>query len=187
MSAGLGERVFLDACVLFPALVRSLVLSMAAEGLYTPLWSARVLEEWRRAAEHKQRAGSEAEAAAKRMKDAFPEAEVPSAPELEASITLPDPADVHVLAAAAAAGATTLLTFNLRDFPARVLAGHGVTVRHPDGFLWEALSHDPARMTALTKGVLAGFEVEPGRERAVLKNARLPRFAKALTNGNEPR
>jgi hypothetical protein len=68
-------RVFLDACVLFPAVVRAIVLGAAEAGIYTPLWSARVLEEWRRAAIAKQGAGAEEVVfnAADAMKIAFPD------------------------------------------------------------------------------------------------------------------
>ena len=47
---------------------------------------------------------------------------------------LPDPDDRHVLAAAIHAGAEVIVTFNLADFPASVLAGHGIEGRHPDAF-----------------------------------------------------
>lgn len=171
-------RVFLDACVLYPALVRSLLLSMAARGLYTPLWSARVLEEWRRAAARNE-AGDDAEAAAARMTAAFPEAAHPANPDLEATITLPDPADAHVLAAAADAQADVILTFNLRDFPARALAAYQMAPRHPDGFLWESLDTHPEAMGQVTSGVLEQFDVPRNRARAALKRARLPRFGKA--------
>ncbi|MFK7943001.1 MAG: RSP_2648 family PIN domain-containing protein [Paracoccaceae bacterium] len=175
------ELVFLDACVLFPSFTRSLLLSMAVEGIYKPLWSARVLEEWRRAIgrKHGDAAASQAEIAAKRMERAFPNAEVPACPDLEAQIRLPDPADAHVLAAAVEAGADVLLTFNLRDFPARTLAAHGVEARHPDAFLWAAFDAEDARMRALVCGVLTEFDIPPDRARAAFKRARLSRFGKA--------
>jgi len=50
------------------------------------------------------------------------------------SLTLPDPDDRHVLAAAVRAGAGVIVTTNLKDFPAAILAGHGVAAQHPDAF-----------------------------------------------------
>ena len=41
-----GEPIFLDACVLFPIVVRRIVLGAARAGLFRPLWSRRVLDEW---------------------------------------------------------------------------------------------------------------------------------------------
>ncbi len=38
--------VVLDACVLYPAPVRDILLSLAAEGLYKPKWSATIQNEW---------------------------------------------------------------------------------------------------------------------------------------------
>ena len=175
-------KVFLDACVLYPALVRRLVMDAAAAGMFQPLWSARVLEEWRRAVAAK--LGPEAEdaatAAAHAMQAAFPGASVAADPGLEATLHLPDPADTHVLAAAVAGGAGAILTFNLRDFPRRTLAGHGIEARHPDGFLWELLSTHEKALLGIANVALCGHGIEPALARAALKRARLSRFGKAF-------
>jgi hypothetical protein len=36
----------LDACVLYPAPVRDLLLSVADEGLFNPVWSQTIQDEW---------------------------------------------------------------------------------------------------------------------------------------------
>lgn len=175
-------RGFLDACVLYPPLVRGLLIGAAEAGFFTPLWSARVLAEWRISIARKQ--GLEAEdvavAAQGMLAERFPSAEIMAEPEIEAAIHLPDPADAHVLAGAIAGGAELIITFNLRDFPRRVLAGHGIEARHPDGLLWEFWSNAPERMGLVMGAVLDQAKVEPDRVRAVLKRAKLPRFGKAL-------
>ncbi len=173
----IGERVFLDACVLYPPLLRGLVLGAADEALIAPLWSLRVLDEWVLAIARKA-PGALAEAeAARAALAARPGATVPSAPDLEAAFALPDPADAHVAAAAAAAGADTLLTLNLRDFPARALAPHGLAARHPDGALWELWSRAPEAMGRVLADALPGLD--PAARRVPLKRARLSRFGKA--------
>ncbi|MBL3553988.1 PIN domain-containing protein, partial [Rhodovulum sulfidophilum] len=43
-------KVLLDACVLYPTVLREILLGVARRGGFTPLWSARILEEWARAA-----------------------------------------------------------------------------------------------------------------------------------------
>lgn len=176
-----AQPVVLDACVLFPPLVRSLVLASAAEGLFRPVWSRRILDEWRIAAVNKtgRRTGYAVDAVIKRMRRTWPGAAVMPDAEAEARLRLPDRNDVHVLAAAIAATAPVILTFNLRDFPTRVLAGYGIEARDPDGYLWELLSHHPEAMSRVVTGVLAEAKVSPDRARAALKKARLPRLGKA--------
>lgn len=56
------------------------------------------------------------------------------------TLTLPDPDDRHVLAAAGHCGATALVTFNLKDFPADTLAPFGVEAVHPDEFVVRLLA-----------------------------------------------
>lgn len=38
----------LDACVLYPAPIRDILLCMAEQGLYRPKWSALIQKEWKR-------------------------------------------------------------------------------------------------------------------------------------------
>ena len=42
-------KAVLDACVLYPTVLREILLGVAARGLYEPLWSDRILREWTRA------------------------------------------------------------------------------------------------------------------------------------------
>lgn len=50
------------------------------------------------------------------------------------SLSLPDPADRHVLAAAIRVGAEVIVTHNLKDFP-EALARYDIEALHPDDFL----------------------------------------------------
>ena len=59
------------------------------------------------------------------------------------SLTLPDPDDRHVLAAAIEAGARVIVTFNLADFPRTALESHGVEAIHPDDFIAGLFDADP--------------------------------------------
>ncbi len=177
---------FLDACVLYPPLVRSILLGAAEAGLFRPRWSRRVLDEWRIAALNRGAAETELDRSIVLVEAAFPEAMTVPDPEVEGMVSLPDPADAHVLAGAIAAGAEVLLTFNLRDFPARRLAGHGVAPRHPDGFLWELLSHAPEVMSAVIRSAAGqAGAAAPAEIRRALKRARLPRLGKAFEALNE--
>lgn len=178
-------RLVLDACVLFPTVLRQILLGCAREGLFEPAWSDRILEEWARATT---RLGPLAEAQARadatRARAAFPRATVPPQPGLEARLLLPDPNDVHVLATAIAGHADAIVTFNATDFPRHLLAAEGIARRDPDGFLWELWSHHPEAIAAVVSQVHAEAERiagQPLSPRALLKRAKLPRLAKALS------
>ena len=51
------------------------------------------------------------------------------------AVTLPDPEDRHVLAAALRAHAQMIVTSNLRDFPGEELGKWNIEAKHPDDFL----------------------------------------------------
>ena len=109
--------VFLDANVLVPYNLMSVLLTMAEDGLFIPRWSQAVLDETSRALVEK--LGLPRDDVTRRiqaMTEAFPEAMVTGYEHLEATVNC-DPKDRHVLAAAVAAGADALVTVNLRDFP----------------------------------------------------------------------
>jgi len=108
-----GPRILIDACVLYPTVMREMVIGAAAEGAFVPLWSARILEEWARAAI---KLGPEGEAQARSeiamLRAAWPRAECPPAPGREARLWLPDANDIHVLAVAVEASADMIMTLN---------------------------------------------------------------------------
>lgn len=181
----MGQRLLLDACVLYPPLVRGIILGVAESGLITPLWSQRILDEWRIAILRKQGVEEEENVVAiqARMAESFPKALMRPDPKVEAEVELPDPADAHVVAAAVTAEAPKILTFNLRDFPRRALWQYGVEAQHPDSFLWLLLSEERAAMTTQISRALEAQNIPEDRHRAALKRARLPRFGKAWIGG----
>lgn len=63
-------------------------------------------------------------------------------------LTLPDPDDRHVLAAAIHAQASVIVTFNLRDFPQSTLMRYGINVQHPDDFLSLLIENAPEAVCA---------------------------------------
>ena len=178
-------RVLLDACVLYPTVMREMLIGVAKAGLYQPQWSARILEEWARAA---RKIGPEGEPIARGeialLRSKWPHAEVPANPGLETRLWLPDANDVHVLASAIAGSADILLTMNRADFPQNILGEEGITRRDPDGFLWQLASEHPDLVDEAVKSVHARAEHLSGQQldlRKLLKKARLPRLGKALT------
>lgn len=180
-------RVVIDACVLFPTVMREVVLALAEQGLFEPKWSERILEEWARAAA---KLGPDGEMQARGevalVKARFPKAIVPPHAGLEARLWLPDPADIHVLAAAVSSSADAILTVNAMDFPKNILAEEGLERLDPDAFLLSLHEAQPATVRAAAQGVrdeairLSG---EDWTFRALMKKARLPRLGKALERG----
>ena len=43
-------KAVLDACVLYPTVLREILIGVAEAGLFTPVWSPRILAEWQHAA-----------------------------------------------------------------------------------------------------------------------------------------
>lgn len=188
-SRAAPQKVLLDACVLYPTVMREVLLGCAAAGLYTPLWSARIFEEWARAAA---RLGPLDEALARGeiavLSAAFPQALVAPQPGLEARLHLPDENDIHVLAAAIAGSADAIVTQNRADFPRATLAAEGLLRFDADGFLWALWSDAPAAVAAVAEAVRARAEAlsnQPQSLRGLLKRAKLPRLAKALEGALE--
>ena len=69
------------------------------------------------------------------MNQAVPDCLVAGHEGLLAGLSLPDPDDCHVLAAAIQGGAECIVTYNLKDFPATALTAltaHRIQAQHPD-------------------------------------------------------
>jgi len=180
-------KVLIDTCVIYPTVMRQMVLGVAGQGVFTPLWSARIIEEWQRAAQKLGPEGvAQAGAEAALLSAHWPDAEISWPPSLEARLWLPDPADVHVLAAAISGSADMILTLNAKDFPRNILAEEGLSRADPDGFLqgiWEA---QPDLVAEVAKEVLDQANRLSGESwemRSLMKKARLPRLGKALETG----
>jgi len=177
-------KLVLDACVLYPTVMREVLIGAARAGFYTPLWSDRILEEWARAAA---RNAPEQEAQARgeiaMLTAQWPRARVAAAPGLEGRLWLPDPADVHVLAAAVAGHADGIVTMNAKDFPRNILAEEGLSRADPDTLLLGFFEAQPEAMRATADAVLEEARRLSGDDwtmRSLMKKARLPRLGKAL-------
>ena len=177
-------RAVLDACVIYPTVLREILMGCAAAGLYRPLFSERILREWVRATAKLgpvQQAVAEGEAAL--LRATFPQAMLREYTNIEARLMLPDANDVHVLAVAIGGSADCIVTFNAVDFPRHLLAEEGVQRRDPDGFLWELWSHKPDTVAQVVNAVHATacrLSGETFTRKSLLKRARLNRLAKAL-------
>lgn len=130
----------LDACVLYPAPLRDLLLSLASAGLYQARWTRTIKDEWiSNLLRH--RPDLQPEALARTvalMNEAIADCLIENFEHLIDTITLPDPDDRHVIAAAIASEADAVITFNIKDF-----AGiPEIEVLHPDDFLVSQFSYN---------------------------------------------
>lgn len=131
-----GYQAVLDACVLVNAALRDTLLRVAEPPrLYLPRWSATIIDELTRTLEDK--IGLSAAQTARlvgqiheHFGDCWVEGYEPLIPAMGNHSK-----DRHVLAAAVRTGAQTIVTFNLRDFPAEALALWNVEAQSPDAFL----------------------------------------------------
>ena len=71
---------------------------------------------------------------------------------LESALTLPDPNDRHVLAAAIHCKASAIVTYNIDDFPADVLATYNIEAQHPDDFFRHQAGLDLSAVIEAVKG-----------------------------------
>ncbi|MCL4522134.1 MAG: PIN domain-containing protein [Firmicutes bacterium] len=143
---------FLDACVLYPATLRDVLLTLSEGGLYQIRWSADVLDEMERNLIKNGRSDGRVR---RIMESAFPDAMVGKD---EFSLRIQDmpnhPKDRHVLAAAMACEADILVTANLKDFRELPVNCKAV-IKHPDDFLLDQLNDSPRQVLDGLKGMTA--------------------------------
>jgi predicted nucleic acid-binding protein len=135
----MGFVAVYDASVLYPSTTRDLLIRIAQAGLVQAKWTDTILDEVftslvkNRPDLDPARLGRTRELMAGAIRDVLVVGYQP----LMEVLTLPDPDDRHVLAAAIRARAQLIVTGNLRDFPAAALAPRDVEARGA------RLSHEP--------------------------------------------
>ena len=129
------DTAVLDACVLFRGGARDFLLWIAEAGAFSPAWSDTIHEEWMSGRRDKfDDPMSRLNYAREQMEKAFPGAHFDPDPETLKAILLPDANDLHVIAVAVAAHAKSIVTYNVRHFPDRVLGPLGLRAETPDEF-----------------------------------------------------
>ena len=131
----------LDACVLYPAPLRDLLMHLALTDLFRAKWTDAIHEEWMRSVLKSRPDLSRAQL--QRTRDLMDfhvrDCLVTGYEDLIPVLTLPGQDGRHVLAAAIRSGADVIVTYNLSDFPAESLAKWGITSQHPDEFVLHLL------------------------------------------------
>ncbi len=144
MSEATPLIAILDASVLYPAPLRHLLVALSIAGAFRARWTSTIQDEWTRSL-LRDRPDLDAQRIARtcHLMDAhIDDAVVEGYDHLIEQLTLPDPDDRHVFAAAIHCGASVIVTVNLKDFPATALEERHVKAQHPDSFLLDLIEKD---------------------------------------------
>lgn len=152
-----------DANILYPAPLRDLFIRLAQAGLVRARWTEAIHEEWVRNVLKDNVSLSPERLARTRtlMNEAVRDCLVTGYEGLIDSLTLPDPDDRHILAAAIHADAEVIVTFNLKDFPAAALASYNIEAQHPDEFLGSLFDAAPGPVCGAVKRQREGLRNPP--------------------------
>jgi hypothetical protein len=143
----------LDACVLYPASLRDLLVELGYQGVILARWTAEIHEEWMgHLLANRPDLDRNRLERTRVMMDRVRDCLVSGHQFLIPSLDLPDPDDRHVLAAAIHCDARVIVTLNLKDFPPGALAAYRIEAQHPDSFLFDLLG---ARRKAFLAAVRA--------------------------------
>lgn len=140
-----GLTAFLDASVLYPAPLRDFLMYLTLTDVYRAKWSQQVHTEWIEALlrTRPELPRTQLERTRDLMNLHVEDALVEEFEHLIDGLTLPDPNDRHVLAAAIKSRSNLIITNNLKDFPSSVLAVFDIEAIHPDIFVLRLLEVSP--------------------------------------------
>jgi hypothetical protein len=151
----------LDACIMMSGLLRPLFLQLAQTGLFTPLWTDKIGQEWQRNAARLWPIDPELlRNEWQTMQAQFPAANMGDVTPFETSLKHTDRKDKHVAATGIAAvsaalhGPISVLTWNIKDFSRSELRRQQLGLIDPDRLLsqwWP--THRQILLEALNKTV----------------------------------
>lgn len=178
--------VIYDACVLYPAPLRDLLMHLALTDLFKARWTDQIHEEWISSLLDKNKFDRIALERTRDLMDAnVRDAKVYGYEYLIETLTLPDPKDRHVLAAAIKANGNAIVTFNLKDFPVEELAKYDVEVIHPDNFIHYQIDLNPAVACSAIKRQRESLKNPPKTQQEfldILIKQQLPKTVSELRN-----
>jgi len=179
--------VLYDACVLYPAPLRDLLIRLANTGIVRGRWSATILDECFRniLANRPDLRPDALDRTRELMRQAVPDCMVSGFEDLIEALELPDPDDRHVLAAAIRAGAQAIVTFNLADFPSEKLASYNIEAKHPDDFVLDAIDLAPGLVTAVVSQQAKALKSPPRSVGELLDTLRDQRLVRSVAKLRE--
>ena len=152
-----------DACVLYPAPLRDLLMQLALTDLFRARWTEAIHEEWIRAvlADRTDLKQADLLYTKERMDQNVRDCLVTGYEPLIETLTLPDEDDRHILAAAIRGRVDVIVTYNLKDFPADVLSLHDIEAQHPDEFIAHLIDLAPTMVLEAAKLIRARLKNPP--------------------------
>ena len=136
MAGSARYTAVLDANVLYPTLVRDMLMSLATADLYHARWTSQIHDEWTRAlAKNRPDIAEKLPDVVTLMNRAVPDCLIENYESLIPAIQLPDANDRHVVAAAIRGHADAIVTFDVDDFPLDELNKYNIEIQHPDTFI----------------------------------------------------
>ncbi len=186
------DRVVLDTCVLVSSVLRVLLLDLAQDGWYQPVWSHGIAREWKRTvARLWERSPEDIDQRWQAMQTAFPQADMGDVTAFTEGLRYTASHDWHVVAAGRAVAAqqpgcrVAVVTRNTRDFHRTEMRRLNLMLLDPDQFLVRLWHQDAARIspfvTALpSRAHVAGKPLETLD--AMLRRERLFRFNRLLAH-----
>ncbi|OFA05885.1 putative toxin-antitoxin system toxin component, PIN family [Duganella sp. HH101] len=161
----------LDACVLYPAPLRDLLISLAVEGVFRARWTNTIQAEWMRnlSANRPDLRRDALDRTIATMNEVVDDCLIENFEYLIEKLILPDPNDRHVLAAAIIGHADAIVTFNLKDFPETDTRLHGIEILHPDDFVVAQYELDPIRVLKTIKAVRERLKSPPKTAQEIIE------------------
>jgi len=155
--------VMYDACVLYSAPLRDLLMHLAMTYLYQAKWTNEIHDEWIRnvLANRPDLKQSQLERTRYLMNNNIRNCLVSGYEHLIPALKLPDPDNRHVLAAAIHSDSAMILTYNLRDFPNSTLSRYKIVAMHPDPFLNQLLELYPNAVCGAIKKLRENLKNPP--------------------------
>ncbi len=141
---------------LYRAPIRDILLQLAKADRFEGKWTSKIHDEWMAALKRNRPDIDDSRIEGLRDKmDAETRDPYITGYEsiIEGLYLLEDPNDRHVLAAAIAGQCPTIVTMNVRHFPAARLKPFGITARHPDIFLLSLFAADPEEFCGAVRTV----------------------------------
>lgn len=177
--------VSLDTCVLYPSMLRDVLLRGAEKGVYQIRWSNETIVELRRnlVADLGADCVVSIDRTIAAMAKYFPDAMTFPTQDLINAMTN-HPKDRHVLAGAVTGHASVIVTDNTKDFPASSVEPYEIDIQTADEFLTTQLGMSPKTFAGIARDIINDYKNPPYSRDEFLARLQksVPKFAAGLSS-----